>query len=259
MFSAITIIILLFLTLFAIGYTVWITRYFMRTDRQNKKTEKSESPLFSARTIIGKSHFVLPARRQPTPTTATDLENGKTDEKANIFVPESKSVPQHPRQIPPDKLDDVFGPPPEGESNDPDPINIPLFETSSSDYEADMEKDIEEDDENENESQPPVGRSLAKGVRFEQIGEAYRTVVHDNPLSTEKQQEVGHTLLELKQTDMFEAIVSASPEGDSKVKELMNTYLQAYYSRIAEQHAGSLTSQAPAPEDFDVRDHVQHF
>ena len=122
-----------------------------------------------------------------------------------------------------------------------------------------MEKDIEEDDENENESQPPVGRSLAKGVRFEQIGEAYRTVVHDNPLSTEKQQEVGHTLLELKQTDMFEAIVSASPEGDSKVKELMNTYLQAYYSRIAEQHAGSLTSQVPAPEDFDVQDHVQHF
>ena len=84
MFSAITIIILLFLTLFAIGYTVWITRYFMRTDRQNKKTEKSESPLFSARTIIGKSHFVLPARRQPTPTTAISTPRAATICKTDI-------------------------------------------------------------------------------------------------------------------------------------------------------------------------------
>ena len=82
-------------------------------------------------------------------------------------------------------------------------------------------------------SQPPAGRSLAKGVRFEQISEAYRTVAHDNPLTDEQQQETGRTLLGLKQTDMFEAIVSAAPDGNDKVSRLIDAYLTAFQRRIA--------------------------
>ena len=58
------------------------------------------------------------------------------------------------------------------------------------------------------------------------------------------------------QTDMFEAIVSASPEGADKVYDLMDSYLKAYYRRIAERAAESPPSQVSAPEDFDVQNYV---
>ena len=113
---------------------------------------------------------------------------------------------------------------------------------------------MDEDEGEHDDTQPPAGRSLAKGVRFEQIGEAYRTVAHDNPLTDEKQQETGRTLLGLKQTDMFEAIVSAAPDGNDKVSRLIDAYLTAFQRRIAAEDAGGPSPQAPVPEGFDVRD-----
>ena len=82
----------------------------------------------------------------------------------------------------------------------------------------------------------------------------YRTVAHDNPLTDEKQQETGRTLLGLKQTDMFEAIVSAAPDGNDKVSRLIDAYLTAFQRRIAAEDAGGPSPQAPVPEGFDVRD-----
>ena len=97
---------------------------------------------------------------------------------------------------------------------------------------------------------------MAKGVQFEQIGEAYRTVSREAEPTEEKKQRVGRTLVELEQTDMFEAIVSASTEGSGKVYELMDSYLKAYYRRIAERAAESPPPQITVPEDFDVQHYV---
>lgn len=165
------------------------------------------------------------------------------------------SVHEYPRQIPPEKLDEVFGVPPAGENNDPEPYEAPLYEEEPfPDFEAEIEREMDEDEGEHDDTQPPAGRSLAKGVRFEQISEAYRTVAHDNPLTDEKQQETGRTLLGLKQTDMFEAIVSAAPDGNDKVSRLIDAYLTAFQRRIAAEDAGGPSPQAPVPEGFDVRD-----
>lgn len=153
-------------------------------------------------------------------------------------------------------MDAVFETPPAEESNEPDPEGIPFIEQEVSNYEADMDEEMDREEEEEAKSQPPAGRSLARGVRFEQIGEAYRTVSREAAPTEEKQQRVGRTLVELEQTDMFEAIVSASPEGADKVYDLMDSYLKAYYRRIAERAAESPPPQVSAPEDFDVQYYV---
>ncbi len=246
--------VLVILILVLIAYGVFAYRYWRRQLSQvARPLEEEEWPL-EHRPIIGKSHFVLPPRRQPTPTTAISEKNESEAEKADIFAPEKQT--EHPRQIPQEKMDAVFETPPAEESNEPDPEGIPFIEQEVTDYEADMDEEMDREEEEEAESQPPAGRSLARGVRFEQIGEAYRTVSREAAPTEEKQQRVGRTLVELEQTDMFEAIVSASPEGADKVYDLMDSYLKAYYRRIAERAAESPPPQVSAPEDFDVQNYV---
>ena len=247
--SAVPVILILVL----IAYGVFAYRYWRRQLSQvARPLEEEEWPL-EHRPIIGKSHFVLPPRRQPTPTTAISEKNESEAEKADIFAPEKQS---HPRRIPQEKMDAVFDAPPAGESNEPDPEGVPFIEQAASDYEADMDQEMDREEAEEEESQPPAGRSLAKGVQFEQIGEAYRTVSREAEPTEEKKQRVGRTLVELEQTDMFEAIVSASTEGSGKVYELMDSYLKAYYRRIAERAAESPPPQITVPEDFDVQHYV---
>ena len=148
--------VLLALTLFAVGYAVWVAVYFVRGERPQKKNAAPPLSPASRRGIIGKSRFVLPPRCQPTPVATIGSGNVESEEKADIFAP--GNVPQHPRQIPPEKLDEVFGAPPEGERNEADDIISPLIEVPLADYEADMDADMNMDDESEAESQPPAGR-----------------------------------------------------------------------------------------------------
>ena len=246
--------ILVVLILLVLCYGFWAVLYWKRITSAVEESRVEDSPPLSRCSIVGKSLYVLPSRRQPTPTTATGSETEKGEEKADIFAPE-RSV-EHPRQIPQEKMDAVFETPPAEESNEPDPEGIPFIEQEVSDYEADMDEEMDREEEEEAESQPPAGRSLAKGVRFEQIGEVYRTVSREAEPTEEKKQRVGRTLVELEQTDMFEAIVSASTEGAGKVYELMDSYLKAYYRRIAERAVESPPPQITVPEDFDVQHYV---
>lgn len=246
--------ILVVLILLVLCYGFWAILYWKRITSAVEESRVEDSPPLSRRSIVGKSLYVLPSRRQPTPTTATGSETEKWEEKADIFAPEKQT--EHPRQIPQEKLDAVFGTPPADESNDPDPEGVPFGESAASDYEADMDQEMDREEDEENESQPPAGRSFAKGVQFEQISDAYRTVSREAEPTEDKKQRVGRTLVELEQTDMFEAIVSASPEGADKVYDLMNFYLKAYYRRIAERAAESPPPQVSAPEDFDVQNYV---
>ena len=121
--------VLVALALFAAGYALWVARWFLRGQR-TAGTKQASPPKAEARpAIIGKSRFTMPHRSQATPTAATGSENVKEAEKAGIFA--GASVHEYPRQIPPEKLDEVFGVPPAGENNDPEPYEAPLYEHST--------------------------------------------------------------------------------------------------------------------------------
>jgi hypothetical protein len=101
---------------------------------------------------------------------------------------------------------------------------------------------------------PIKGKPAAQGVSFEQMGEAYRHVVHNPTITDEQKEETGRVLLNLKGTDMFEAIVSGQPGRGDTVDILINTYLTAFQKKVAERSAESLPPQGEVLTGFDVRD-----
>ena len=133
------------LALFAAGYALWVARWFLRGQRTAGTKQASPSKAEARPAIIGKSRFTMPHRSQATPTAATGSENVKEAEKAGIFA--GASVHEHPRQIPPEKLDEVFGVPPAGENNDPEPYEAPLYEEEPfPDFEAEIEREMDEEE-----------------------------------------------------------------------------------------------------------------
>lgn len=243
-----TTCILRLLTVCAVGYALWTAWYLFRESRRSNRRSPVSDAAPRRKEIIGKSRFVLD-RRRSLPQAAVAAKAEKGIEKEPIFA--SASASEHPRQIPPEDLDEVFGEVPAGEQNEPLDIYYPLYEESFPDTEAE-----ESDDEDETEELPLLGRSLAQGVSFEQMGEVYRHVVHDPPITDYQKEETGRLLLGLKETDMFEAIVSGCPDGNDRVKNLIDTYLSAFHRRMAAEAAESPSPQGVVPEGFDVRDYV---
>lgn len=245
--------ILVLLIAFAVIYAVWTMVYLTGERRSRGKTEKKKNDEDGQNTtkrkkedIIGKSRFVLPLSGQSQPEATVTPETESYTKKENIFAP--ASVPEHPRQIAPEELDDVFGAVPEGETNEPLDIDYPLQIKPFPEEEAE-----ETEDEDESEDLPLRSKPVAQGVSFEQMGEAYRHVVHNPTITDEQKEETGRVLLNLKGTDMFEAIVSGQPGRGDKVDILINTYLTAFQKRIAERSAESPSPQGEVPTGFDVR------
>lgn len=242
-------IVLVLLIAFAVVYAIWTMVYLNRLGKsQKKKNDVKEQTSVKRKKgdIVGKSRFVLPLSGQSQPEAAVTPETELDTKKENIFAP--ASVPEHPRQIAPEELDDVFGAVPEGETNEPLDIDYPLQVKPFPEEEAE-----ETEDEDESEDLPFKGKPVAQGVSFEQMGEAYRHVVHNPTITDEQKEETGRVLLNLKGTDMFEAIVSAQPGKGDKVDILINTYLTAFQKKVAERSAESLSPQGEVPTGFDVR------
>jgi hypothetical protein len=148
-------------------------------------------------------------------------------------------------------LDEVFGETPEGETNEPLEIEQPLYVEQP----PFPEEGADDDGDDENEELPLRGETPAQGVSYENLGEAYRRVVHNPSLTNKEEEETGRILLGLRQTDMFEYIVSGSPTGEDKVIYLMETYLAAFQKELAEREAGSQPPQkVTVPQGFNLRD-----
>lgn len=250
-----TVHVLWVLLAVAVAYALWMMFYLTReSHRTNRAGKTGGSAADSSRSvirkgdIIGKSHFVLPSRSHSQPLTATASENENRTENPDIFAP--ASVPEHPRQIPPDELDEVFGMAPEGEANEPLDIELPPDQETFPDDDADFFND--EDDENED--LPSRGRQSAQGLNFDELGDAYRQVVHNPTITDEQKEKTGRILLDLKETDMLRAIVSGKPEREDRVKSLIDTYLSAFHRRMSESSAESPSPQGVVPEGFDVRE-----
>jgi hypothetical protein len=241
------------LSLVAAIYAVWTAWYFtagyyrLKKELTKNAPNREDSPKRKG-DIIGKSRFTLPLSGQSQPEAAVEPEKEKDTEKENNFA--QSNVPEHPRMVPSDELDEVFGSTPQGEKNEPMEIEVPLSDNSN--FPDEGEADETEDFEDETEELPTRGAHSALGVSFEQMGEAYRQVVHNPSMTEKEEEETGRVFLEIRETDMFEAIVSQSEEGD-RINYLMETYMAAFQRELAARNKEDNPLSGSVPSDFDVR------
>ena len=197
--------------------------------------------------IVGKSQFdlnaakPLTAKSEPLAASSSKMENQQ--EIPDTFVPpnEVKSSPE----VPQEELDEAFSDTPPDEDNEPMDIDYSL------EYEADENEDEPEDEDEEVEGTAQT--ALASGVQFDDLGNMVRTVNRKDEATLEQKQKAGNTLLEMRQTDMFEQVVSGKPDAKRIVSDLMAESLSAFYE-LKDKEAGTTGSGKKAPDSFNIRD-----
>ena len=197
--------------------------------------------------IVGKSQFdlsaakPLTAKSEPLAASSPKMENQQ--EIPDTFVPpnEVKSSPE----VPQEELDEAFSDTPPDEDNEPMDIDYSL------EYEADENEDEPEDEDEEVEGTAQA--ALASGVQFDDLGNMVRTVNRKDEATPEQKKKAGDTLLEIRQTDMFEQVVSGKPDAKRIVTDLMAESLSAFYER-KDKEAGTTGSGKKAPDNFNIRD-----
>ena len=148
--------------------------------------------------------------------------------------------------MPPEELDEAFSDTPPDEDNEPMDIDYPL------EYEqTDVNEDEPEDEEEEVEGAAQA--ALASGVQFDDLGNMVRTVNRKDEATPEQKQKAGNTLLEMRQTDMFEQVVSGKPDAKKIVSDLMAESLSAFYE-LKDKEAGTTGSGKKAPDSFNIKD-----
>lgn len=198
--------------------------------------------------IVGKSRFDLkeskPLDAKSTPLDATPPKSEIQAENPDTFVPPNEVKPS--AEVPPEELDEAFSDtPPNDEQMDID---------YSFENVAVEENEDEPEDEEETEVVEGAAQSvLASGVQFEDLGNVIRTVNKVDEATPEEKQKAGDTLLEIRQTDMFEQVISGKPNAKRIVTDLMAESFSAFYER-KDKEAGTTGSGKKAPDNFNVRD-----
>lgn len=198
--------------------------------------------------IVGKSRFDLSAAKPLTaksePLAASSPKTENPTENPDIFVPPNEVKPS--AEVPQEELEEAFSDtPPPDEDNEPMEIDYSL------EYEADENEDEPEDEEEEVEGTAQA--ALASGVQFDDLGNMVRTVNRKDEATLEQKQKAGNTLLEMRQTDMFEQVVSGKPDAKKIVSDLMAESLSAFYE-LKDKEAGTTGSGKKAPDSFNIRD-----
>lgn len=189
--------------------------------------------------IIGKSTFDIrqlkPLDAKPLPQDSSLPESEKSNGNSDTFAP---SEERYPSVEEPEKE----------EENAPMDIDYYLkYEPVESDTSGD-------DEEEETEIVEGAARAArASGVRFEDLGNAFRTVSREKEASPKEKEAAGNTLLEIRRMDMFEQLISENPVKQKTVAELMAESLAAFYRRKDEE-AGTNGSDKKAPDSFSIRD-----
>ena len=198
--------------------------------------------------IVGKSRFDLSASKplisKSEPLAATPLKFENREEKPDTFA--SSNEIKRLAEVPPEELDEAFSDTPPDEDNEPMDIDYPL------EYEqTDVNEDEPEDEEEEVEGAAQA--ALASGVQFDDLGNMVRTVNRKDEATPEQKKKAGDTLLEIRQTDLFEQVVSGKPDAKRIVTDLMAESLSAFYER-KDKEAGTMGSEKKAPDTFNIRD-----
>ena len=150
-------------------------------------------------------------------------------------------------EVPKEELDALFSDtPPPNEENLPLNIDFPL------EYESDHTNEEEDEYETE-ELEGLAGAALASGVRFEDLGNVVWTVSQKGKANATQKKLAGNTLLEIRQTDMFEQLISGKPDTKEIVTLLMEQSLTAFHRRT-EHKSNNADSFDKVPDSFDIRD-----
>ena len=197
--------------------------------------------------IVGKSRFDLSAAKplaaKSEPLAASSPKTENPTENPDTFVPPNEVKPS--AEVPQEELDEAFSDTPPDEDNEPMEIDYAL------EYEADENED--EPDDEEEEVEGTAQAALASGVQFDDLGNMVRTVNRKDEATPEQKQKAGNTLLEMRQTDMFEQVVSGKPDAKKIVSDLMAESLSAFYE-LKDKEAGTTGSGKKAPDSFNIKD-----
>lgn len=238
-------------------YALFVGIYFLwaRAGKRRKKNIVGQGSSMQEtgrlkENIVGKSTFDLsastPLAAKSEPLTATSLKSDNQAEKPDIFA--ALNEVKQSAEVPPEELDEAFSDTPPDEDNEPMDIDYPLeYETT------DENEDEPEDEEETEEVEGTTQAVLASGVQFDDLGNAVRTVNRMNEATPEQKQKAGDTLLEIRQTDMFEQVISGKPDAKRIVTDLMAESLSAFYER-KDKEAGTTGSGKKAPDNFNIRD-----
>lgn len=189
--------------------------------------------------IIGKSTFDIkqlkPLDAKPLPQDSSLPESEKSNGNSDTFAPSEERLPSAEE--------------PENEEENA-PMDIDYY-LKYEPVESDPSGDDEEEETEIVEAAARVAR--ASGVRFEDLGNAFRTVSREKEATPKEKEAAGTTLLEIRRTDMFEQLVSENPVKQKTVAELMAESLAAFYRR-KEEETGTKGSGMKAPDSFSIRD-----
>ena len=238
-------------------YALFVGIYFLwaRAGKRRKKNIIGQgSSIHEAgrlkENIVGKSTFDLsastPLAAKSEPLTATSLKSENQAENPDIFASPNEVKPS--AEVPPEELEEAFSDTPPDEENEPMDIDYPL------EYEmTDENEDAPEDEEETEEVEGTAQAVLASGIQFDDLGNAVRTVNRTNEATPEQKRKAGDTLLEIRQTDLFEQVVSGKPDAKRIVTDLMAESLSAFYER-KDKEAGTAGNGKKAPDNFNIRD-----
>jgi hypothetical protein len=198
--------------------------------------------------IVGKSKYeksaTTPLLSKSKPLATTSHENEKGIENPDTFAPANEVKPS--AEVPPEELDEAFSDTPPDEDNELLDIDYPL------EYDSDEPDGTDDEEEETEEVEGTAQAALASGVQFDDLGNAVRTINRTKEATPKEKKAAGDTLLEIRQTDMFEQLVS-KPDARETVTMLMNASLSAFHKR-KDKEAGNTGSGRKAPDSFDMRD-----
>ena len=198
--------------------------------------------------IVGKSKYeksaTTPLLSKSKPLATTSHENEKGIENPDTFAPPNEVKPS--AEVPPEELDEAFSDTPPDEDNELLDIDYPL------EYDSDEPDGTDDEEEETEEVEGTAQAALASGVQFDDLGNAVRTINRTKEATPKEKKAAGDTLLEIRQTDMFEQLVS-KPDARETVTMLMNASLSAFHKR-KDKEAGNTGSGRKAPDSFDMRD-----
>lgn len=212
-----------------------------KREKEEKQAEKpSKTP-----SIVGKSHFEL---SQSKPEDANGSQAIAAVEKAHTFAdrnPESLGIDTTPDAkneasgaVPAHELDQLF-------ADD----NAPFFQ---------LPIELEDDFLLEDEEEPVEGaaqQSLASGASFEDLKEAFQTAQAETMPSEAQRLSAGNTLLQLRQTDMFEQLIAQGEHVKQNISRLLDESLADFHARH-QPAVPVAAANEPSNSDFDIRDFV---
>jgi len=180
-----------------------------------------------ARSVMGKSSFVLPDRSKPLQTTANLIDAEPKVDKEITFAPEKR-----PAVIPPDELDKFF-------EDEPNPEDLDIDDDDDDEIDIDIE-----DEETERFGHETI---LAEGLDFDDLTHVAE-IVREQPETVSR--ETSAKMVALEHTDMFEALASGNEGKMNWIKSVIERHVQ---DSLPETETESEVSESDNG-NFDIAD-----